>query len=125
MDASVISLLEKYRLAFDAADAEAIADCYFEPCVTIRGDGSFHLLRNREEIVELFGAVAKQYHDEGMHHGVYSDLEIQMIGTKCALATMEWKIIGSDGATIRNWRNSYNVMEQDGTCVFYVSTFHI
>jgi len=125
MESGVISLLEKYRLAFDAADAEAIADCYYEPCVTIRGDGSFHLLGDRSETVQLLGAVARQYHDEGMQNGVYSDLEVQMIGTKCALATVEWKLIRSDGSDIRKWRQSYNVIEQDGACVFYVSTFHI
>jgi hypothetical protein len=121
----VLSLLEKYRVAFNAADAERIADCYHRPCVTIRGDGSFHLLDEREGVIKFMGAVARQYHDEGMANGVYSNMEIQMIGTACALVTVDWAMLKADGSTLRQWRQSYNVIKSGDECLFYVSTFHI
>jgi hypothetical protein len=71
------------------------------------------------------GAVAEQYHQEGMQHGIYSNLEIQSIGTKCALVTLDWKMLRSDNSIIREWRQSYNIIDQDGKCTFYVSTFHL
>jgi hypothetical protein len=121
----ILSLLEKYRIAFDAADAEKIADCYHAPSVTVRGDGSFHLFDQRENVVEFMGAVARQYHDEGMANGVYSNIEIQMIGSACALVTVDWALMKDDGSMLRQWRNSYNVIKSGDECLFYVSTFHI
>jgi hypothetical protein len=50
------------------------------------------------------GAVADLYHGEGMQRGVYSNLQIQMLGEKCALATMDWQLLRSDGSVIREWR---------------------
>ena len=124
MKDGILSLLERYTTAFDAADADGITECYHAPCLTIRADGSFHLFEDRDSIGQFFANVVKTYHDEGMESGTYSNLEIHPIGTKCALATMDWKMQRADGSVIREWRQSYNVMELDGTCVFYVSTFH-
>ena len=125
MKDGIRSLLERYREAFDAADARMIAECYHEPCVTIRGDGSFHLLPDKISTQRLLGAVADQYHREGMQRGVYSNLQIQMLGEKCALVTLDWQLLRSDGSVIRGWAQSYNVIDVNGTCYFYVSTFHV
>ena len=125
MEAGIVSLLEKYRFAFDSADPEAIADCYHEPSVTIRGDGTFHILRDHKETARILGEVARQYHEEGMQRGVYTNLDVKMIGMRCALATMDWQLLRTNGGIIRKWRQSYNIIEQNGACLFYVSTFHI
>jgi hypothetical protein len=125
MEDGIKFLLEKYQKAFDTADAAAIADCYHEPCITIRGDGSFHLLEDRASTGRFLADVANSYRKEGMDSGKYSNLEILTMGTKCALATVDWQLLRSDGSVIRKWRQSYNVIDMDGTCRFYVSTFHV
>ena len=125
MKDGIVSLLHKYTFAFDSADVDGIADCYHAPCMSIRADGSFHLFEDRKSISQFFAQVVKTYRDEGMKNGVYTNLDIQMIGTKCALATMNWRMLREDGSLIREWRHSYNIVDVGGACVFYVSTFHI
>ena len=125
MKGCISQLLEDYRRAFDDAEAEKIADCYHTPCVTVRGDGTFHLLQDRQDVVDFLGKVARQYRDEGMAGGVYSIIDIQAIGTKCALVTVDWALLNAEGQPIREWRQSYNVIKSGEKCRFYVSTFHV
>ena len=99
-----------YMAAFDVRDGVRIATLYHEPTVTLRGDGSVHCLQSREELAGFFQGVADTYAREGARAWSYTGLEVVPLGGRSALATVDWQMHGADGAVMRGWRQSYNLL---------------
>jgi ketosteroid isomerase-like protein len=119
------AFLEQYSQAFDSIDGERIAALYHEPCITLRGDGSIHCLRSREELARFFQTVAETYQRDGYRSGRFSNLETRSIGGKSALVTVDWELLRQDGSTLRQWRQSYNLVRVGNVWQILVSTFHV
>jgi hypothetical protein len=107
----VSKFFSDYTRLFDAKDGAAIATCYHAPSIS--------------ELQEFFQAVAEKYYEEGQRASRYANLDVKPIGSKSALATLDWQMLREDGSTIRTWRQSYNLIRQDGRWQILVSTIHI
>jgi len=106
-------------------DGDEIAKLYCVPTVTVRGDRSIHCLQSREELAHFFQGVLDTYRGQGSAGTTMHDLVVVPIGDRSALATMTWKMLGADGSSIREWRQSYNVVRLSGGWRILVSTFHL
>src|SRR3954451_6550223 len=106
-------------------DGDNIAALYSIPTVTMRGDGSIHSFRSREEIAQFFQGVADTYRREGSKSGTMHDLEVVAIGGRSALATVTWKNLRADGSVARQWRQSYNVVRLAEGWRILAATFHL
>lgn len=91
----------------------------------MRGDGSLHCYRTREEVQNFFKVVADGYYNEGGRSGGYRDLTIEPIDSRSVLASITWQMARTDGKRLRDWRNSYNLVHLDGRWQILLSTFHI
>jgi hypothetical protein len=114
-----------YSREFDSADGARIAKLYHAPCVTMRGDGSIHSFRSQEELTRFFQGVADSYRKDGYRTSRFSSLEVVPIGTRSALVTVDWELLGADGSAIRKWRQSYNLVDVENGWQILVSTFHL
>ena len=104
---------------------DEIAKLYCVPTVTMRGDGSIHCLQSHEELARFFQGVLDTYKGQGHAGTTMHDLSVVPIGARSALATMTWKMLRADGSTIREWRQSYNVVRLTEGWRILVSTFHV
>lgn len=125
MTADLQAFFDAYGRAFEALDAPRIAAFYTVPCMSMRGDGSLHVFRSREEIEAFFRGVAQSYHAEGMRRSQARNLEAAAVGGKSTLATMDWVLYRADGSEIRRWRQSYNLARLGGEWRIMLSTFHV
>jgi hypothetical protein len=121
----VSKFFSDYTRLFDAKDGAAIATCYHAPSISMRADASVHVFQTSRELQEFFQAVAEKYYEEGQRASRYANLDVKPIGSKSALATLDWQMLREDGSTIRTWRQSYNLIRQDGRWQILVSTIHI
>jgi hypothetical protein len=106
-------------------DGDRIASLYHAPTVSMRGDGSIHCLQSHEELTRFFQGVLDTYKREGRASTAMQDLTVVPIGVRSALATMTWKMLRADGSTIREWRQSYNIVRLAEGWRILVSTFHL
>lgn len=120
------SFFQAYAAAFARFDAEEITRFYHDPTVTLRADGSLHLLRGRTDIRNFFeGVLDSAYRPFHFHHGVFHGLEVKSMGARSALVTMEWDLRRADDTVIRRWWQSYNLLNTAGRWEILVSTFHV
>jgi hypothetical protein len=115
---------ETYANTFASIDGAAIAKLYHSPCVTVRGDGSVLCLQTRDEVQAFFQKVADGYSREGFHGGPFANLDVVAIGTRSALATLDWEMLREDKTLIRRWRQSYNLLRVGTEWRILASTFH-
>ncbi len=125
MSAELEALFTAYARAFDAVDAESIADAYHVPCLTLRADGSIHALTDRGAVERFFRDVAAGYRDEGNRRCAWSGLEVRPLGEGTLLVTMDWQLRREDGSALRGWRQTYQLVRRDGRWKILVSTFHV
>ena len=117
--------LEDYNRAFASIRGDRIAALYHEPCITVRGDGSVHVLQSRAELALFFQGVADTYHRDGYRNGRFSGLEVAPIGERSALITLDWEMLREDGSLIRQWRQSYNLVRVGAEWQILASIFHL
>jgi hypothetical protein len=119
---------ETYANTFDSISidgAATFAQLYHAPSVVVRGDGSVHCLQSREELQAFFQKVADGYYREGYRGGgPFTNLDVVAIGTRSALATMDWELLREDKTVIRRWRQSYNLLRAGTEWRVLATTFH-
>jgi hypothetical protein len=121
----ISKFFEDYVRTFDRRDGTAISMYYHVPSLTMRADRSTHCFQSREEVATFFQAVTDSYAREGNDGGRFRNLVVKSIGSRSALATLEWQLIRLDGTVVREWRQSYNVIRPDDQWQIFVSTIHV
>jgi hypothetical protein len=54
----------------------------------------------------------------------FANLHVVPIGTRSALATMDWQMLREDKTLIRRWRQSYNLLRVGTGWRILAATFH-
>lgn len=119
------AFIAEYRDAFDSAVVDRISPLYHAPCITIRGDGSVHVLQSKGDIEDFFGKVTASCIQDGGKRGRFFDLEVVPIGSRSVLATVTWELLKADDSVLRSWRHSYNLLRTGDTWQILASTFHL
>jgi len=122
MQTELEAFFDAYRDSFPHGPT-AIAEFYFEPCITARM-GAVRVNPSHKEASELFAKVDAQYRARGYTHAEYVPLDLRAFGTNSALATIRWSYRGADGATIWQTTFSYNLYRRDGAWKILLQTMH-
>jgi hypothetical protein len=97
LPSTIRQFFEDYARAFESIDGARIATFYHAPTVTMRGDGSIHCLQSREELQRFFQDVVDGYYRDGYRTGGLLSFDVQLIGGRSALATIDWQLLRADG----------------------------
>jgi hypothetical protein len=117
---------ERYRTDWtETRDGRRIARFYGEPCLTLRADGSFHVLSTNEEVAKFFQQVIDTYLELGMDDFAIQDFTAVALGSRSAFVSLDWDARRADGTQIRRWRQSYNLIEMTRGWKIALSTFHV
>lgn len=100
------------------------ADLYHSPSINVRGDGSVHCLRTPAETRQFFQAVADANYRDGCRNWRFRNVEVQQLGARSALVTVDWEMLREDGSVIRAWRHSYHLIRVDGGWRILASAVH-
>ena len=131
MDASLSPLarqaqgfFDRYARDFDLGAWPAFSSHYCEPALSVRADGSVAVLRNRSAVAEFFNGVWATWRQEGYARFGISNLSATPVGGQSALVSLTWHLLRKDGTQIRQWDQSYQLLQVDGTWKVLSSTFH-
>jgi len=103
----------------------SVAALYHAPGVALRGDGSIAVVQTRDEIARFFQGALDGYHRDGCRSARFKGLDVVPMGSRSALGTVTWELLGEDGRVVRHWRQSYNLVQVDGGWQVLTSIAHL
>ncbi|MDR0779428.1 MAG: hypothetical protein LBF16_01885 [Pseudomonadales bacterium] len=118
------AFFDRYAQDFDCADWFAFSSHYHEPAFSVRADGSVAVLSNRSAVADFFKYVWSTWRAEGYSRFGISDLSAVPVGEQSALITFTWHLLRDDGSQIRQWNQSYQLLQVSGVWKVLSSTFH-
>lgn len=109
---SIQRFFEMYAERYMAFDADAIASMYEVPFLAVRESRTIHL-GDPEAVREHLVALMDGYRNSGATQVTIADLQITQFDRTSALATVCWHAIGDDGALLRAFGTSYQILRQE------------
>jgi hypothetical protein len=118
----ITKLIHAYGDAFRLGPS-AIAEFYWEPCVTVRM-GVVRVNETRQDTERLFAEVDASYRARGFTYGEPLAIDVQPLGANSALATVQWAYNGACAELLWKTTFSYNLHRRDGAWKILVQTMH-
>jgi hypothetical protein len=118
----ITKLIHAYGDAFRLGPS-AIAEFYWEPCVTVRM-GVVRVNQTREDTERLFAEVDASYRARGFTYSEPLAIDVQPLGANSALATVQWAYNGACAEFLWKTTFSYNLHRRDGAWKILVQTMH-
>lgn len=106
----VKQFLETYRAAFDAFDADSIADLYHYPGLIASMDQSEALL-TRDDAVKYFARVCDTHKRMGYHRALLLSSERATLTENLATVTVRWRFETSTGQVITEFDCTYTLCD--------------
>ncbi|MFL0800518.1 MAG: nuclear transport factor 2 family protein [Agarilytica sp.] len=113
-----------YNETFDSGDMEAFSKLFNEPFLSVRPDGSVESMTTNNLAKDFFTKVLALWKNEGYKYFATKDYDVTPIGNKSMLVTLTWELLDKNRALIREWRQSYNLLDRNGEWKVITSTFH-
>lgn len=124
LEGRVAAFFDLFNDAFASFKGERVAALYHAPGIALRGDGAIEAMASSHQIATFFQAALDAYHREGCRKCAWRDLEVVAMGARAAVGTVTWALLDAAGATVRTWRQSYNLVLVDDGWRVYASTTH-
>jgi hypothetical protein len=106
------SFFEHYADRYMAGDADAVADLCEVPFLAVRSGAPIHLA-DRAAMVDHLAGLMAAYRKAGAAAAEVIELDILDQGDRAALATVRWRVRSAEGAVIRDFRTSYQLIGPD------------
>lgn len=108
----VSSIFDRYAERYMAGDAEAVADMYTAPFTAIRSGVPIHL-PDRAAVVEHLAGLMTAYRAAGAARAEVASIDVLAQGDRAQAATVHWHVRSADGAMIRDFRTTYQMVGPD------------
>jgi len=95
-DDQVEALMQRYFDAFNAADVEAIKDCWHAPAWISNGDSN-KSIGTLDEVGEIYGALFEKIKAEGWDHSELIDEEIDVVNDTLATVKIKFRRVDQNG----------------------------
>lgn len=115
---------DEFVAAFATFDGVRVAQRYLSPYLACGGPEDLRVFASPGEIAAYFQGILDDYFARGCRRCRYLDLQVLALGADCALASVTWELLASDGTIVASWRESYNLCRVDGCYRAFVSTDH-
>ncbi len=114
-----------YGNTFDTWDMKKFSSFFHEPFISIRGDGTSRIMQDNIEAEIFFTSVLAKWKRDGYVKFSTKDYEVISLGTKSMLVTFTWQMMNKEDKIIKEWRQSYNLINENQTWKIIMSTFHL
>jgi hypothetical protein len=112
MSRELASFFERYAERYMAGDAAAVADLCQVPFLAVRNGAPIHL-GDREAVLDHFAGLMAAYQNAGAAAADVVALDVLEQGDSAALATVRWVVRSADGAVVRDFQTSYQLLGPD------------
>jgi hypothetical protein len=120
----MIDFFERYHFEFDRQNWSAFAALFHEPAMSVRADGSVMFIPTHLEGEHLYESVAAVWRAQGYAWFERQDFEVLELGQDSRLVSFDWLMLAENGALIRRWRQSYQLIRTQEFWQVFSSTFH-
>jgi hypothetical protein len=120
----MIDFFKRYQSEFDQQNWGAFAALFHEPAMSVRADGAVMVIASHTEGARLYESVAAAWREQGYARFEMKNFEVMKLGQDSRLVSFDWLMLGTDGALIRRWRQSYQLIRSQQTWRVFTSTFH-
>ncbi len=103
------SFFERYAERYMAGDADSVADMCEVPFTAVRSGSPIHL-GDREAVVGHLAGLMAAYRAAGAAAADITELDVMEQGEGAAVATVHWRVRSAEGALIRDFRTSYQLV---------------
>jgi ketosteroid isomerase-like protein len=104
----------RYAERYMASDVEAIGAMYEAPLLALR-DGNVIHLPDREAVRGHLAELMDAYARSGAAVADIVELDVTELGRSSAFATVRWHVRNADGAVIKDFRATYQLVNADGS----------
>lgn len=111
-DAPIERFFETYAERYMASDVDAVAAMYEAPFLAVREGRAIHL-RDREAVREHLARLMEGYRNAGAAHATVADLQVTQLDSASVIATVRWNALSGDGALLRDFTTSYQMLRQE------------
>ena len=109
MTGNLSYFFERYAERYMAGDAYAVADMCEVPFTAVRSGSPIHL-GDREALVDHLAGLMAAYRAAGAAAADVVDLDVLEQGEGAAIVTVHWHVRAADGAAVRDFRTSYQLV---------------
>lgn len=124
MNIEIKKFFDRFVADFPSFDGKIISQRYLAPYTAVNREGDLWVCRDGQDLIEYFQTLLDKHASEGVVACKYEDLETAEIGSRCHHAAVTWTMMGAEGETISNWRESYNLIEVDAELRIFTSIDH-
>ena len=103
------SFFGRYAELYMAGDADAVADMCEAPFTAVRSGSPIHL-GDRGAVVSHLAGLMAAYRAAGAAAADITNLDVLEQGEGAAVATVHWCVRSAEGALIRDFRTSYQLL---------------
>ena len=111
-DAPIEQFFEMYAERYMASDVDAIAALYEAPFLAVREGRAIHL-GDRDAVREHLVALMEAYRNSGAARATIVDLQVRRLDSTSAIATVRWNVLADDGALVRDFATSYQILREE------------
>jgi ketosteroid isomerase-like protein len=111
-DAPIEQFFEMYAERYMASDVDAIAALYEAPFLAVREGRAIHL-GDRDAVREHLIALMEAYRSSGAARATIGDLRVTQLDRTSAIATVRWNVLADDGALLRDFATSYQMLREE------------
>ncbi len=111
-DPPIERFFETYAERYMASDADEIAAMYEVPFLAVREGRAIHL-GDREAVGEHLAALMEAYRNAGAARAAIEDLRVTQLDRTSAIATVRWNALSDDGALLRDFGTSYQILREE------------
>jgi len=112
-DAAIERFFEAYAERYMASDAEAVAAMYEVPFLAVREGRTIHL-GDREAVRLHLAGLMEAYRNAGATSATIAELRVTHLDRTSAITTVRWNALSADGALVRDFATTYQMLRDDG-----------
>lgn len=104
----------RYAERYMASDVGAISDLYKAPLLALREGKAIHL-SDRAAVDEHLTELMAAYAASGAARADIARLDVTDLGRSTAFATVHWHVRGAEGALLKDFHTTYQLLRVDGS----------
>jgi len=114
---------EAYSERYMASDLDAVAALYEAPFLAVRNGRPMHLL-DREDVRAHIAELMEAYRNAGARRATIANLQVIQLDSASSIATIRWNALSEEGAVLREFTVSYQMLRQPEGWKILSYTYH-
>lgn len=120
---SIREFWEAYSEGYMASDLDAVSALYEAPFLAVRENEPIHL-PDREAVRAHIAELMAAYRNAGAAEAAIADLQVVQLDGASSIATVRWSARSADGAVLREFTVSYQMLRRPAGWRLLSYTYH-